>query len=122
MSEFQITRGPAVKAKRPGAGSGGRTSKYPWAEMDYPEMNDEGVMEYAQFFVPNVETKKFSSVAQSAGRRLNRVFRVIHGINEKNVPGCVVEFRGDVTDEILAKRAARAAARAAAQSNGSEEE
>lgn len=115
---FEVSWGEKVKTAHPGLVGGGRPSIYPWDQLAEPSADADGTMLYSQFFVPGKTTKKFSSLAASAGKKLNVTFAV-RSAQEDGVEGVLVqrvEYREPkvrTPEQIAAAKAAAAKRKAA---------
>lgn len=118
MSTFEVSWGEKVKTSHPGLVGGGRPSIYPWDKLEEPSQDAEGTALYSQFFVPGKTTKKFSSLAASAGKKLGVTFAV-RAAQENGVEGVLVqrvEYREPkvrTPEQIAAAKAAAAKRKAA---------
>lgn len=115
---FEVSWGEKVKTSHPGLVGGGRPSIYPWDKLEEPAQDVEGTAVYSQFFVPGKTTKKFSSLAASAGKKLGVTFAV-RAAQQNGVEGVLVqrvEYREPkvrTPEQIAAAKAAAAKRKAA---------
>lgn len=92
---FEVSKGPKAIVAR-AANFQPRESIYPWAALEAPEQGSDGVMYYSQFFVPGKTTKKFSGLAQAAGKRLSASTGIpttfaVRQAQENDVAGVLVQ-------------------------------
>ena len=85
---FEVSYGPKAVISR--EGGAGRSSMYPWAQLEAPTTGDDGAPLYSQFFVPGKTTKRFSGVAQAAAKR-HHISLAVRAMSEDGVEGVLVQ-------------------------------